>query len=215
MNLPSLCSQFLRMALAGAAAAALILPLVGGAVAAQALQNTEPTIPIEGLDPVLLVQGKEVQGNEKIFFVRGHYKYIFSSQETKAAFEKNPEQYEVGEYCQRMGAPVTGNPDLHAEHKGKIYIFGSDSCIKAFKESPDDFIEPARPAWAPSAGEIARGRALLDKAMAAMGGAGAFDQLSSFREKRLQKAKFRDGSEFDNITEVIREIGRASCRERV
>ena len=182
---------------------ALLLSLAGVA-ASQAPKSAEPTIPIEGLDPVLLVQGKEVQGNEKIFSVRGHYKYIFSSQETKAAFEKNPEPCEVGEYCQRMGAPVTGNPDLHAEHKGKIYIFGSDDCIKAFKAAPDDFIEPVRPAWSPSSAETARGQALLDKAVAAMGGAAALEQLSSFWERRLQKIKMRDGSEFDNITEVFR-----------
>ena len=97
-------------------------------------QSSGPVIPIEGLDIVMLLQGKEVQGKEDIAVVRGRFKYIFSSQETKAVFEKDPAQYEIGPYCQRMGAPTTGNADLWAVHKGHVYLFGSDGGVKAFKE---------------------------------------------------------------------------------
>jgi len=166
--------------------------------------KNEPVIPIEGLDPVLLVQGKEVQGKESIAVVRGKFKYIFATQESKAAFEKDPTQYEVGEYCQTMGAPTTGNPDLHAEYKGKIYLFGSDGCIRAFKAAPEDFIEPVQAPWKVTSAEAARGRALLDQAAAAMGGTHGLAAVTSFREVRNQKMKNRDGSEFAASMEILR-----------
>ena len=167
-------------------------------------QSSGPVIPIEGLDIVMLLQGKEVQGKEDIAVVRGRFKYIFSSQETKAVFEKDPAQYEIGPYCQRMGAPTTGNADLWAVHKGHVYLFGSDGCVKAFKESPDEFIEPAAAEWKPTAAQVARGRELLEKAVAAMGGAATLDGMTTYREKRSTPAKRRDGTDYDASTEIIR-----------
>ncbi len=170
----------------------------------QAQQAPSAVIPVEGLDVVMLAEGKEVQGKESISVARGKYKYIFASEENKAAFEKDPARYEVGEYCQRMGAPVTGNADLWATHEGKIYIFGSDDCIRAFKESPKDYIEPVRTPWKASAQDTARGRALLEKSVAAMGGAPVIDQANSFREVRSQKARNRDNTEYEATTEIVR-----------
>lgn len=161
------------------------------------------TIPVEGLDVVLLADGKEVQGKESISVARGKYKYIFASEENKTVFEKDPARYEIGEYCQRMGAPAAGNADLWAMHEGKIYIFGSDDCIRAFKESPMDYIEPVLSPWKATAQQVARGRELLEKSVAAMGGTRVIDQAHSFREVRSQKLK-RGETEFEATTEVVR-----------
>ncbi len=163
-----------------------------------------PVIPVEGLDVVMLVDGKEVQGKENFAVVRGKYKYIFASEENKAAFEKDPVKYEVGEYCQRMGAPTGANPDLWAMHEGRIYVFGSDDCVRAFKESPKDYIEPAHTPWKATAQEASRGRDLLEKAVTAMGGPQVVDRASSFREMRTQKVRGRDNTEFETTTEIIR-----------
>src|SRR5678815_1684659 len=92
--------------------------------------RSESVIPLEGLDPVMLSQGKEVQGDTKYSVTRGRFQYLFASAENKAAFEKEPARYEIqlDGHCARMGAPTSGNPDLYFVHNGRIYIFGSEEC---------------------------------------------------------------------------------------
>ena len=108
-------------------------------MAQQSSSDSEAVIPLEGLDPVMLSQGKEVQGDMKFKTTRGRYQYIIASAENKATFEKDPSRYEIqlDGHCARMGAPTTGNPDLYAVHNGRIYIFGSSECQKLFKATPE------------------------------------------------------------------------------
>ena len=58
-------------------------------------QNSETVIPLEGLDPVMLSQGKEVQGDMKFKVTRGKFQYLFANAENKATFEKDPARYEI------------------------------------------------------------------------------------------------------------------------
>ena len=147
--------------------------------------NRETVIPLEGLDPVLLTQGKEVQGDMKFTVTRGQFQYMFASAESKATFEKDPARYEIqlDGHCARMGSPTHGNPDLYAVHNGRIYIFGSEECQTAFKAAPEKYLEvPASPKTPPSAEMVNRGRQLIAKAAEAIGGA-KLDQLTSFQRK--------------------------------
>src|ERR1043165_9507210 len=57
--------------------------------------SRETVIPLEGHDPVLLAQGKEVQGDMKFTVTRGQFQYMFASAENKAAFEKDTARYEI------------------------------------------------------------------------------------------------------------------------
>lgn len=164
----------------------------GGAlvnIAAEMQQREESVIPLEGLDPVLLTGGKEVQGEEQFSVKRGRFRYLFANAETKAAFEKEPGRYEIQleGTCARMGPTVQGNPDLFSVHEGRIYIFGSTACATAFKAAPANFIEPAATTAAPAASSSEearkRGRALVEKAVEAMGGAARVDGLVSYQEK--------------------------------
>lgn len=161
--------------------------------AQQQANVSETTIPLEGLDPVLLAQGKEVQGDMKFQVTRGKFRYIFASAETKAEFEKDPSRYEIqlDGHCARMGAPTNGNPDLYAVHKERIYVFGSEECQTAFKAAPEKYIEVPAPARAPATAEmIKRGQELLSKAVETAGGA-KLDQLAGFQktEQRGNDAK--------------------------
>ena len=167
------------------------LVLIGCIVTASA-QNAVPSpqavIPLEGLDPVALAQGKEVQGDMKYKVKRGQFEYIFASAENKATFEKDPTRYEIqlNGHCARMGAPVTGNPDLYAVHNGRIYIFGSEECQTLFKATPDKYLEvPAPPKSPPTADMVKRGQELIAKAVDALGGSSKLDQLVSFQRKAL------------------------------
>jgi YHS domain-containing protein len=176
---------------------ALILLSAGGIAFAQS--KAQEAVPVlEGLDPVLLVQGKEAQGDLKIAVTRGKFQYLFASAETKAAFEKDPARYEIqmDGACARMGSPVTGNPDLYTVHEGRIYIFGSGECKKRFEAAPANYLEPEngagnRPAVTPAA--LAKGRSLVEKAVAAMGGAAHIDGLSSYQEKTTALQTRRQG----------------------
>ena len=155
----------------------------------------EAVIPLEGLDPVALSPGKEVQGDMKFKVTRGRFQYIFANAENKATFEKNPARYEIqlDGFCARMGAPVTGDPDLYAVHDGRIYIFGSPECKTLFVAHPENYLEvPATPK-SPTAEMVKRGQELIAKAVEALGGGSKLDQLVSFQKKDVR------GNEVKNV----------------
>lgn len=167
--------------------------LLACSTASTLAQNSTPTpetvIPLEGLDPVMLSQGKEVQGDMKYKVTRGQFQYIFASVENKAAFEKDPSRYEIqlDGHCARMGAPTTGNPDLYALVNGRIYIFGSEECQTVFKAAPEKYLEvPAAPKSPPTPDMVKRGQELIAKAVEALGGGAKLDQLVSFQKKELR-----------------------------
>ena len=85
----------------------ILVVFLGSSTAVVRAQNRsgETLIPLEGLDPVMLSQGKEVQGDMKYKVTRGRFEYIFVSAENKATFEKEPSRYEIqlGGHCARMG----------------------------------------------------------------------------------------------------------------
>jgi YHS domain-containing protein len=170
---------------------------LGGFAFAQAL-NTDVVPVLEGLDPVMLVQGKEVQGNLKISVTRGTYQYLFASEENKASFAKDPARYEIqlGGACARMGAPVMGNPDLYSVYQSRIYIFGSGDCKKRFDATPAKYLESengAQPKIAFTADALRNGAVLIERAVAAMGGAAVIDGLASYQEKSTALQTRREG----------------------
>lgn len=153
---------------------------------------------LEGLDPVMLVQGKEVQGDLKISVTRGTFQYLFANAENKATFEKDTARYEIQleGACARMGAPVGGNPDLYTVHQGRIYIFGSADCKTRFEAAPQKYLEAANEAGprAPATPEaVKKAKSLIDAAVAAMGGAARIDGLASYQEKSTTLQNRRQG----------------------
>lgn len=185
-------SKSLPIAIVAVALLLVCIPIFGQSSA----RDVVPVL--EGLDPVMLVQGKEVQGDLKISVTRGTFQYLFASAENKAAFEKDPARYEIQleGACARMGAPVTGNPDLYTVHQGRIYIFGSADCKKRFEAAPQNYLEatneagPRRPAT-PEA--VKKAKALIDTAVAAIGGASRIDGLASYQEKSTTLQTRRQG----------------------
>jgi YHS domain-containing protein len=192
---------FLVAALTFTVVAAFVAP-VGEPLFARsvAAQGAGAVVPLEGLDPVLLIQGKEAQGDEKFSVTRGRFRYLFAGAETKAAFEREPARYEIqlGGTCARMGPSTQGDPDLYAVHDGRIYLFGSPACVKLFKEAPDKYLETAG-AWAaggaaaPTEDARRKGRALVERAVEAVGGAARVDGLVSYQEKATTSAHSPQG----------------------
>ena len=157
-------------------------------------QSSETLIPLEGLDPVMLSQGKEVQGDMKYKVTRGRFQYLFANEENKTAFEKDPSQYEIqlDGHCARMGAPTTGDPDLYAVHKGRIYIFGSEECQTRFKAAPEKYLEVPVAPKSPSAEMIKRGQELIGKAAEALAPGAKLNQLRSFQRTNLREDKVKN-----------------------
>jgi YHS domain-containing protein len=175
----------------------LVLILALGCSIASA-QTSDTVIPLEGLDPVMLTQGKEVQGDMKFKVTRGQFQYIFANAQTQATFEKDPARYEIQlkGHCARMGVPTGANPDLYYVHKGRIYIFGSEECQTLFKGAPDKYLEvPPAPKAPPTEEMIKRGQELTTKAVGVLGGS-KLDQLQT-----LQKTELR-GNQAKNILVV-------------
>ena len=165
---------------------------------ARRAQKAEAVIPLEGLDPVMLVQGKEVQGLEKFSVMRGRFQYLFASAENQALFEKDPKRYEIQleGTCARMGPSAGGNPDLFTVYKERIYIFGSGDCKKKFEAAPENYLEPKEsttPKVAASPEAIKKAQSLIEKAVEAMGGASKIDGLVSYQEKSSTVQKGAQG----------------------
>jgi YHS domain-containing protein len=186
-------------------AALICLNCVVVAVAQPQAQEAVPAL--EGLDPVMLVQGKEVQGNLKIVITRGRFQYFFANEEDKTAFEKEPARYEIqlGGSCARMGAPVNGDPDLYTVHKAHIYIFGSGECKKLFEATPEKYLEEenttkSTEVLTPEA--VKKGRELIEKAVAAMGSPALIDGLANLQEKS-SSWQTRRGKEVEIKTKLI------------
>jgi putative intracellular protease/amidase/pimeloyl-ACP methyl ester carboxylesterase/YHS domain-containing protein len=105
----------------------------------------EPPAPepvaLRGLDPVLLVVGREVRGRADITLSREGLRYLFAGAASKSEFEKDPERYAVqfhGQCPLMQGARA--RPDLFTVYKGRIYCFGSEGCREAFVRQPERFL---------------------------------------------------------------------------
>ena len=162
------------------------------ALLATALSGQMPAGPVDaldGLDPVLLVQGKEVPGKSALSAGHGGFTYLFATADNKAAFERTPDKYaiQLGGLCARMGKATGGNPSDFLVHDGKIYVFGSDECHKRFQAAPTKYLPPAAKPVPTGADARERGRKLLDDAARAIGP--TLDAVATFSESYAQVQK--------------------------
>ncbi|MEQ1642185.1 MAG: DJ-1/PfpI family protein [Pyrinomonadaceae bacterium] len=116
-------------------------------VAATAIyaQSPQPSIVLEGFDPVALIAGKRIKGKPAIFIVEGRFKYLFANSANKSKFEKSPATYGVqnnGECTFMPGVP--GDPDLWEVYKGRNYLFGTSMCKERFQLSPETILHPEK-----------------------------------------------------------------------
>jgi YHS domain-containing protein len=167
-----------------------LLLIIFALTATASAQDT--VIPLEGLDPVMLSQGKEVQGDMKYKVTRGRFQYLFANEENKATFEKDPAKYEIqlGGHCARMGAPTGGDPDLYLVHKEHIYIFGSEECQKLFKAAPEKYLEVPVTPKSPSAEMVKRGQELIAKAVGSTGS--KLDQIQTLQKTELKENQVKN-----------------------
>jgi YHS domain-containing protein len=152
-------------------------------------------------DPVELVKGNQVEGDEAIHADHYLFRYLFATAGNKTEFEKSPQRYEIqmGGGCGRMG-PLSGvgRTDLFAVHDGRIYIFASEGCRSTFSKHPKELIEgpDEKPVVDPDA--VRRANELLDRAAEAMGGAAKIDAVKSYRQ-RVETQVDYEGRKVDQV----------------
>jgi YHS domain-containing protein len=165
-----------------------LLAVLGSALGAPARQQSRTRPALEGIDPVLLIEGKEVPGKDSLTAEHGGFVYQFSSEATRDRFKKDPEKYgiQLDGACARMGPPVTGSPDAYAVYKDRIYVFGSNNCYKLFSADPGKYLDSEQPApvWNPTADTGAQGKALLKSVIESMGGEPRWQSVTSYVETR-------------------------------
>lgn len=113
----------------------LFVPALGAA-------DEEPApLALKGLDPVRLVAGDEVEGSEDLTVTHRGFQYRFAGEETRAAFEKEPERFRIQNETCPVVPGATIDPALFAVHDGKIWAFASERCVEEFNLDPDLYAE--------------------------------------------------------------------------
>jgi len=121
-----------------AAVAAALLVIIALPLSAQ--EQTAP-LALEGLDPVLLVQGEETPGREDLTVTHAGYRYRFAGGTTRDTFEAQPKRYAIQNETCLVSPGARLDPSLFAVHEGRIWGFASRGCVEEFKADPAHFIE--------------------------------------------------------------------------
>lgn len=112
------------------------------APAADARPETEtaPRLALSGLDPVMLVEGREELGKPEIVEDYKGLRYQFASEPNRARFARDRERWSVrNETCPVVpGAAV--DPGIFLVHEGRIYVFATENCRNRFETDPEAFL---------------------------------------------------------------------------
>jgi YHS domain-containing protein len=154
------------------------------AITSLTAEAPEPVLALKGNDPVALIDGKELPGDEKIEFTHGLFRYRFINEANRKLFQTNPEDYgiQLGGACGRMG-PFSGNgsPARYHVHNRRIYVFASESCRNSFKLDPVAHIELPNAVPEGTDEQKRCGAELVELALKGFGGAEKVDALRSLQ----------------------------------
>ena len=96
---------------------------------------------LKGLDPVRLVAGEEVEGSEELAVTHRGFRYHFSEEKTRAAFDKEPERFRIQNRTCPVVPGATLDPALFTVYDGRIWAFATEECIEEFELDPDLYVE--------------------------------------------------------------------------
>ncbi len=136
-------------------------------------------------DPVAFATGEELAGDPALTVTAGGFRYRFANAANRDRFQSDPERWgvQLGGSCARMGPLAgAGRPDLARVHEGRIYVFASEACRTTFDKDPAQALETDDPVPAGTQEQMAAGRALVEKAVAGLGGGAKLDALAGYRE---------------------------------
>lgn len=169
-------------------------------------ESPEPKLVLKGLDPVALIEGKEIPGQATLETTRGLFRYRFATAQNQAAFAAKPEAFAVqfGGACGKMGPfSGTGHADRFHVHDRKIYLFASEGCRNGFKIAPTLYLEQPNDKPTGTLGQLRAGKLLVDKVLTGFGGADQVDALVSLAvstKLTYQQAKGNDYIGYQHVT---------------
>ena len=155
------------------------------------------------LDPVELVGGKEVKGDQNISHRHHRFEYYFANETNRKTFAADPEKYEIqmGGSCARMGGLNTGGlPEIYTVYNNKIYLFASKACRTGFLRSPDRLLDRADEKPEGDVRSKQFGKLWLDEVVSAAG-AEKLDELTTYHQKSDRKKKYGD-REYSVVNEL-------------
>jgi len=117
--------------------------------------NADPhgKVTLQGYDPVAFhAIGAAMRGNPSILLEYGGYKYLFSSEENKKLFEKDPEKYlpAYGGFCAfgvSLGVLFPIEIDTWEIINGRLVLQFSQEFKKIFEEDTNGNIKKADDNW--------------------------------------------------------------------
>ncbi|APG24528.1 YHS domain-containing (seleno)protein [Syntrophotalea acetylenica] len=126
--------------------------------------NADPhgKIALQGYDPVAFhTAGKAVKGNPAILAENSGYKFAFSSEENRTAFEKQPEKYmpAFGGYCAfgvSIGVLFPVEIDTWEIIDGRLVLQYTNEVKQMFEENKAENLRKANENWARMEPELAR-----------------------------------------------------------
>ena len=140
--------------------------------------TAQAPLALGGKDPVALCRGEDLAGKPTLVQTHGGLRFQFATSENWASFRKDPERWgpQFDGACGRMG-PLSGkgDPGRHTVVQGRLFLFASDSCREGFLQEPEKYLSPEPEPFTPDVEALAEGRALVEKAVTAHGGADALD----------------------------------------
>jgi YHS domain-containing protein len=139
------------------------------------------------IDAVALIDHcKEIEGKVEFQQQHGRYLYLFANDDSLTTFKANPAKYEIqlGGACGRMG-PLSGegSPKIFAVNNGRLFIFASEQCKRAFTAAPEKFLEVDDPKPAVTDESQRRGRVIVDMIAAHSGMLRQTGRLATVREQ--------------------------------
>ncbi len=143
-------------------------------------RTIERDLALQGRDPISLLDGRSVVGFPSLSASHGAFIYQFESKENLQKFKSNPERYglQIGGACGNMG-PLTGRGrgQFYTVWDGRIWQFASPQCKQNFLRNPH-WYDDKPIALSKGTPQMAReGKRLIEKVVAAHGGAQAFANI--------------------------------------
>lgn len=126
--------------------------------------NADPhgKIALQAYDPVAFhTEGKAIKGNPAILAECCGYKFAFSSEENKAAFEEQSEKYlpAYGGYCAfgiSIGVLFPVEIDTWEIIEGSLVLQYTQEVKQMFEENKDENLRKANENWAKMEAELAQ-----------------------------------------------------------
>ena len=117
--------------------------LGGSAPSTLTAEETPRPLALDGLDPVLLIEGRQVQGRENLTAADEHFSYRFADSASRERFLADPQRWGVqGDGTCPLSPGSAVNPSIFTVYAERIWAFASRGCVAEFHDDPTYWVDP-------------------------------------------------------------------------